>query len=151
MRLQQRVLGWLILVALVGASCGGGDDGGGSGGGAGGGGGFGIAAPEDGAEVSSTFSLEISSDEELGAPDTGLHHVHVWYDGNANDYTVVESSTFEVNGLESGEHTITASLRNADHSEAGAEDEITVTVGGGAGGGGGGQDKDGGGDDNYNY
>lgn len=41
--------------------------------------------------------------------------------------------TFEVSGLSPGEHTIEASLRNADHTDAGPSDEITVIVGDGGG------------------
>jgi hypothetical protein len=143
-------VGGLIFVALLAASCGGGDDGDGSGGSGAGAGGFSISSPEDGAEVSSKFELEFSSDDELGPTDTGANHVHVFFDGNSEEYQVVESSTFEVTGLESGEHTITASLRNADHSAAGPEDEITVTVTG-AGGGGGDKKDDEGGDDGGRY
>jgi hypothetical protein len=49
--------------------------------------------------------------------------------------------------LSSGEHEVTASLRNADHSPAGDEATITVTVAGG-GGGNGGEEKD---DNGYDY
>jgi hypothetical protein len=108
-----------------------------------------ITAPEDGADVGATFTLEFSSSEELGPTDSGAHHVHVWFDGEESNYEVVESPSFEVSGLSSGEHEVTASLRNADHSPAGAEETITVTVGGGAGAGE--DDKDTGGGGGYDY
>jgi hypothetical protein len=154
MRDKRAFLAGLMLFALVAASCGGGensDGGGGTAAGGGGGGGFSISSPEDGADVPSSFTLEVSSDETLGPPESGEHHVHVFYDGNSDKYTVVESSTFEVSGLDPGEHTVTASLRNADHSAAGPEDEITVTVGSGAGGGGGNGGDDGDDDGGYRY
>jgi hypothetical protein len=109
-----------------------------------------ITAPEDGAKVGGTFTLEFSSSEELGPTDTGAHHVHVWFDADESNYEVVESSSFEASGLSSGEHEVTASLRNADHSPAGAEETITVTVGAGAGAGEGDKDKDSGGG-GYDY
>jgi hypothetical protein len=92
-----------------------------------------ITAPQDGAEVGATFTLEFSSSEDLGPIDTGAHHVHVWIDGDESNYDVVEATSFEVSALSPGEHEITASLRNADHSAAGAEDTITVTLAPGAG------------------
>jgi hypothetical protein len=87
-----------------------------------------ITAPDDGTEVGSSFTLEVASSEELGPTETGAHHIHVWYDGDETTYDVVESDTFEVSGLAPGEREITASLRFANHSAAGAEDTITVTV-----------------------
>ncbi len=94
---------------------------------------FSISAPEDGAEVSVPFTLEFSSSVPLGATDTGEHHVHVFFDGNQQDYEVVEADSFEVEDLSGGDHTVTASLRNADHSAAGVEDEIAVTASGSGG------------------
>jgi hypothetical protein len=90
-----------------------------------------IDEPADGAEVAVPFSLEFSADDGLGPQATGNHHVHVFFDGDESNYEIVEETSFEVTGLSPGEHTITVSLRNADHSAAGAEDEITVTVTGG--------------------
>jgi hypothetical protein len=88
-----------------------------------------IAAPEDGAEVDVPFTVELDSSEPLGPTDSGEHHVHVYFDGDDGDYMVVESDSVEVEDLPAGEHTVHASLRNADHSAAGAEAEVTVTVG----------------------
>lgn len=135
-----RFLALAALVATVAGACGGD-------GATGAGGGeedlsIDIQEPADGDEVAIPFTLEFSSSEEIGSTDTGKHHIHVWYDGNEDEYEVVEEESFEVTELSSGEHTITASLRNADHSAAGAEDEIKVTVTGG-GGGGGDEDDDG--------
>jgi hypothetical protein len=128
--------------ALVAAACGGGDGGGSGAGGPS----IEITSPEDGATASVPFMVEIDSSEELGATETGKHHVHVYFDGNEDSYEVVEDPSYEVSDLESGEHTITASLRNADHSDAGAESEVTVTVEGSGGG-----EEDGGDDGGYDY
>lgn len=87
-----------------------------------------IESPDDGAEVPGSFTVELSSSEELGPPDSGKMHVHLTYDGNEDDYDVVESDSYEVSDLPAGEHTIEATLRNADHSPAGPEDDISVTV-----------------------
>ena len=137
----------LAVLALTAAACG--SDSPSSGGGgndaaAGGGGGqdLAISAPSDGAEVSAPFTLELDAAVPLGAPDTGNDHVHVFYDGDDSEYEVVTSDSFQVADLSPGEHTITASLRNADHSPAGSDVTIHVTVtGGGAGGGGAGSNK----------
>lgn len=98
-----------------------------------------IVEPADGAEVGVPFTLVVNSSEELGATDTGNHHVHIYFDGDDSSYEVIESGNGEeheitaespaLEGVEPGEHTLNISLRNADHSAAGAEAEVTVTVG----------------------
>lgn len=127
-----------ISVLLLAAVACGGDDDGGSAGAAGGSDGptLEITEPAEGATISVPFTISVNSSEELGSSDTGLHHVHVFFDGNDSTYEIVESNTWEigpdspaVEGLTPGEHVLHASLRNADHSAAGAEAEITVTVG----------------------
>jgi Bacterial Ig domain len=126
-------------VALLAAACG---EGGGLGGygddGAAGGGGegmtIGIASPADGADVTQPFTLKVTASVPLGDPDTGRHHVHVWFDGQEADYKINYTDTFQVEGLPAGQHVITAALANADHSLAGPKSEVTVAVGGGGGG-----------------
>jgi hypothetical protein len=119
-----------------------------------------IAMPEDGAEVGDSFDVELESDTEFGEPDTGLHHVHLYYDGRSEDtadYDIVYGNSFSVErDLDPGEHTIEAVIANADHSLTEASDKVTVTVGDDSGGGGGGggdttttTDSDG--DDPYSY
>ena len=123
------------LTVLLAAGCGG--EGGGTGGGYGGGGGdaeaggmtLEITSPEDGATVETPFTVELDSSEELGPIETGAHHVHVYFDGDDENFLVVESASTEVTDLPEGEHVVNASLRNADHSPAGVETEVTVTVG----------------------
>ena len=119
----------------------------GSSGESGGGGGDGdmtisIAAPTDGATVEPGFEVEVDPSVDVGEPDTGLHHVHIYYDGNQDNgeydivYSVDEPWTVE-RDLAPGEHTVEAFIANADHSLTDASDEITVMVGEGGGGGGG--------------
>lgn len=141
--MSKRRVVWLFgaLFALLALACGQ-DTNGEAGGEAGEAASIEIASPEDGAEVSVPFTVELSSAEEIGAPETGNFHFHVHFDGNEQDYAVVESTSHEITDLSPGEHTIEASLRNADHSAAGAEDEITVTVAGGTGTGEGGESND---------
>ncbi|MBF8184377.1 hypothetical protein ITP53_01155 [Nonomuraea sp. K274] len=93
-----------------------------------------ISAPADGADVGSSFALRFSSSEEIGPTTSGKHHVHVSTDGQADDYTVVTASPFQVTGLPPGRHTVSVTLQHADHSAAGASDEITVNVTGSGGG-----------------
>lgn len=123
-------------VALLAAACG---EGGGLGDdGAAGGGGegmtIGIASPADGADVTQPFTLKVTTSVPLDDPETGRHHVHVWFDGQEADYKINYTDTFQVEGLPPGEHVITAALANADHSLAGPRSEVTVAVGGGDGG-----------------
>jgi hypothetical protein len=133
-----RLAAGAAVTVLLAAGCGGGGTGGGGGYGGGGQGGkapagmtLEITSPADGDTVEVPFTVELDSSEELGPTDSGLHHVHVYFDGNEEEFTVVESESTEVTDLQEGEHVVTASLRNADHSPAGVETEVTVTVGSG--------------------
>jgi hypothetical protein len=91
----------------------------------------------EGAQVSSPFRVELDANVPLDDPSTGEHHVHLCFDGASCDveseYALVYGNTSDVRDLSPGEHTIEASLRNADHTDAGPSDEITVTVVGGGG------------------
>lgn len=125
-------------LALVLTACGSDDDASTTSEGAGGGPSVEILQPADGDTLSVPFALVVDSSEELGTTDSGNHHVHIYFDGDDSAYEVIESGNGEeheigadspaVEGLEPGEHLLNISLRNADHSAAGAEDEITVTV-----------------------
>lgn len=121
------------LLAVLAAGCGADDGGGGGDGGDGGGMTLEITAPEDGASVDVPFTVDLSSSEELGPTESGAHHVHVFFDGDDSEYQVVEGDSVEITDLPAGEHEIDASLRNADHSPAGVETSVTVTVGDGGG------------------
>jgi hypothetical protein len=89
-----------------------------------------ITSPSEGDTVGSSFMVKWDSSESLGEPDTGKDHVHVFVDGNANDYQVVGGDSFEVTGLSPGDHTVDVTLQHADHSSAGADDQVDVTVSG---------------------
>jgi hypothetical protein len=130
----------LATLALTALACSDDDDTTTSAGGAGGNGGDGdmtisIADPGDGAQVGPSFDVTVDSSVPLGEPDTGRHHVHLYYDGNTaeGEYDIVYGTTATVDRLDPGEHTIEAVIANPDHSTTDARDEITVTVGDEAG------------------
>lgn len=139
----------LVLILVLGA-CGsetsGSDDTSSTEAGGGGGSSITIESPEDGAEVPASFTVELSTDEELSMSDSEALHVHLVYDGNEQEPDMIDSESFEVTGLEPGEHTITASLRDSAHAPTGPEDAITVMV---EGGGGDKEDEKDGGSDKY--
>lgn len=87
-----------------------------------------ITSPADGATVGNNVKVTWNSSAALGPPDSGRDHVHVFVDGHTNDYTVVAGHSFTVTGLAPGHHTLDVTLQHADHSSAGAEDEVGVTV-----------------------
>lgn len=137
---RRRSVRTLVAVAaaatLAVAGCGGdGDDtsAAGSGDGDGGGGDMtvDIVDPADGAAVGTTFDLEVDTSVPIGDPDTGRHHVHLYYDGNTaeGEYDIVYEPQVTVDRLDPGEHTIEAVIANADHSLTDARTEITVAVG----------------------
>jgi hypothetical protein len=99
-----------------------------------------IVEPADGATIQIPFKLQVNSSESLGSTESGQHHVHLYFDGNDSKYEVIESDNVEVSssskavdGLAPGKHELNISLRNADHSAAGADTKIMVEVGGGSG------------------
>jgi hypothetical protein len=89
-----------------------------------------VTAPAEGAAVGASFELAADTTVPLGEPDTGLHHMHLYYDGNRSDgeYDIVYGNSATVTGLTPGEHTIDAVIANADHSLTDAEARITVMV-----------------------
>lgn len=89
-----------------------------------------ITSPSAGDTVGGTFTVKWDANVSLGDPDTGRDHVHVFVDGNTDDYSVVGGDSLEVTGLSPGDHTVDVTLQNADHSSAGAEDQVEVTVSG---------------------
>ena len=94
-----------------------------------------IAAPKDGAAVHVPFTVHLDASVPLGDPSTGEDHVHLCFDGGSCDteYTLVYGDSILVKKLAPGEHTIEASLRNADHSDTGVNTTISVVVNGGDG------------------
>jgi len=94
-----------------------------------------IAAPSDNVQVTSPFEVQLDSSVPLGPPESGQHHVHLYYDTPTptGDYDLVYGNQAQVTALTPGTHTILASLRNANHSDAGPRALITLTVGGAAG------------------
>ncbi|MGH8828257.1 MAG: hypothetical protein ACRDVZ_11835 [Jiangellaceae bacterium] len=130
---RSRIAPALVVGALALASCGGDDATTGTGTGSNGMT-LTITSPDDGAEVDVPFTLEVDSSEPLGPTESGEHHVHVFFDGDDSEYMVVESDSVEITDLSDGEHVVNASLRNADHSAAGVETEISVVVGEGGSG-----------------
>jgi hypothetical protein len=130
--MRTRILAVLSALLLFAAGCGGDSENSGDGG-SGGGSDLRIVEPADGASVSTPFTVKVEAGVPLGTTESGKHHIHVWFDDNANEYQVVEADQVEINSgkLSPGEHVIHASLRNANHSAAGAEAEQRVMVTGG--------------------
>jgi len=91
-----------------------------------------ILAPADGATVTGPVKLRISTNAPIGPTDSGKDHVHVFLDGRTQDYTVVPATSYTIKNMPSGKHTISVTLQHADHSPAGADAQVTVTVKGGA-------------------
>ena len=91
-----------------------------------------ITSPKSGAKVGSSFPLTYKSSVPIGALETGVELVHVVIDGNTNDFTVVTAKKTMVKNL-AGKHTVGITLQHADHSPAGAQDQVTVMVAKGAG------------------
>jgi hypothetical protein len=110
-----------------------------------------ITSPHDGATVTVPFTLEFTTSVPIGPTDSGQDHVHVFADGQTNNYEVVTAPRATINDLSPGEHTIGVTLQHADHSPAGAQAQVKVTVTGGGSPGGGSGGGSGSGSGGYGY
>ncbi|MGN9909705.1 hypothetical protein ACTMTJ_19345 [Phytohabitans sp. LJ34] len=119
----------LSLVAGGLVACGGDDGAGGYGGGSGGGLALTVLEPAAGADVTVPFTLKVDSSVPLGPTESGRHHVHVWFDGDEDNYVMVESDTARISAAPTGAHVMHVSLRHANHSAAGVEASTSVVVG----------------------
>jgi hypothetical protein len=104
-----------------------------------------VESPTDGEQVASPVELRLSvSDVEIGPPDTGLMHFHV-YVGDAADYQVLTSLSGEVPAPR-GQQTLQIVLAEPNHTETNVSTMVSVEVTSGpAGAGGGGYGYGGGG------
>ena len=146
MDLHKPLIVMAAAAVLAGAACGGGAEAG-----SGSGASLRIEQPAAGATVQVPFEVQLASSVELGPPESGDYHVHLFFDGDDKNYEVVNGTTYIVQKTPgSGTHTIDATLHNADHSPAGARDSMEVTVAG-AGGSDDSGDSGEGGDDKGGY
>lgn len=90
-----------------------------------------VSEPGSTEAVSVPFTVKITTNVALGTPATGDHHVHVYFDDNVNQYTVMTSDTVQITNAPVGVHVLHLSLRNPNHSAAGVETSIQVTIGSG--------------------
>ena len=90
-----------------------------------------VSEPGTRAAVTVPFTLRVSTNVRLGDPASGDYHVHVYFDDDKNHYIVMTSDTTQVTEAPAGVHTMHLSLRNANHSAAGVETSIQVTMGSG--------------------
>jgi hypothetical protein len=96
-----------------------------------------ITSPTAGTALTLPFTVELASNVPLAEPETGEHHVHVFFDGDDSQYVLAYGNTIEITELPTdlppGRHVLNASLRHADHSAAGVEAEVEVVLGPGTG------------------
>jgi hypothetical protein len=94
-----------------------------------------IVSPSDGAEVGLPFTIELSTNAELGPPDSGLQHAHVFVDGDMSNFEIIDSEAWEIDadspilaGVEAGERVLNVTLHTANHEPLGAEHEVTIQL-----------------------
>lgn len=92
-----------------------------------------IVAPGAGEAVSVPFEVTVEASVPLGSPADGLHHVHIWFGDDLESYLVVEHNVVQINYAPDGAHQMHVSLRNSDHSSAGVETSVPLTISGGTG------------------
>jgi hypothetical protein len=89
-----------------------------------------VVAPSDDTVVPTRFPVRIKTNVAIGEPDTGRHHIHLYWDGERDEgeYDIVYKKRFTKKGLEPGTHTLDAVIANADHSTTDAHDVLQVSV-----------------------
>jgi hypothetical protein len=89
-----------------------------------------VKSPTEGAVVPPTFEVRLRTNTAIGEPDTGRHHIHLYWDGKRDEgeYDIVYKKHFKKKGLEPGAHTLDAVIANADHSTTDAHEIVHVTV-----------------------
>jgi hypothetical protein len=92
-----------------------------------------VREPAPNATVTMPFTVTFDSSVPLGDEASGRHHVHLYFDDNSNDYLIVESGSVQVTKAPAGVHVMHLSLRNANHSAAGVEAQVMVTIAGAPG------------------
>jgi hypothetical protein len=86
-----------------------------------------IEEPQDGEMVSGKVDLAVSVDgAEIGPPESGAMHIHVYLDDSDN-YEVVTSTETSVS-VPNGEHTLRVVLAEPNHEETAISDEVTLNV-----------------------
>jgi hypothetical protein len=90
-----------------------------------------VSEPGTSSEVTVPFMVKVKTNVRLGTPASGDFHVHLYFDDNVNHYIVLTSDTSQVTDAPAGVHVMHLSLRNANHSAAGVETSIQVTIGSG--------------------
>ena len=91
-----------------------------------------IQEPEDGAQVSGEVNLAVSVEgAEIGPPDSGAMHIHVYVD-DSDQYEVVTTTETSVS-VPDGDHTVRVVLAQPNHEETEISDEVTFSVSAGAG------------------
>jgi hypothetical protein len=89
-----------------------------------------VTSPRNKAVVPRTFTVRIATNVAIGPPDTGRHHIHLYWDGERAEgkYDIVYTKTFRKKGLAPGVHHLDAVIANADHSTTSAHQKLEVTV-----------------------
>jgi hypothetical protein len=90
-----------------------------------------VTSPGEGDVVSLPFEVTLEASVTLGTSDAGLHHVHIWFGDDLDSYMVVEGNSGEVTSAPAGAQVMHVSLRNPDHTDAGAATEVPIVISGG--------------------
>jgi hypothetical protein len=81
------------------------------------------------------FTVKYTSSQPLGPLSSGKDHVHVYLDGQKNEYTVVPATSYVIKNAPTGMHEVDVSLQHADHSPVGPTAHISVNITGAGSGG----------------
>lgn len=90
-----------------------------------------LISPATGDVVGLPFEVLINTSAPLGPPDEGLHHIHIWFGDDVAAQTIGEDRVIRINNAPDGQHDMHISLRHADHSAAGADITVRITISGG--------------------
>jgi len=85
-----------------------------------------IVAPMDGAVFTTTtgsYTVSVEIETDISIPSEG--HWHLWVNGMEREVVMTTSTMIE---LMTGTHTITADLRDPNHTSLGAMDSVTIMI-----------------------
>jgi hypothetical protein len=87
-----------------------------------------ILEPRSGAAVTTPFLLKVESNVPLGRVATGEHHIHIWFDDNSSDYSMIQGDSDMIVSAPPGHHVMHVSLVEPNHKPTGVQTSVTLDI-----------------------
>jgi hypothetical protein len=90
-----------------------------------------VVTPGDGDTVTVPFEVSVDSDVELGRAADEMHHLHVWFGEDQDDFDLYESDTARISDAPNGETTMWVQVHTFDHQPASDPVGVSLAIEGG--------------------